>query len=277
MSKDVPASPATNEEEQEALLIGTQDGVRILTLNRPRRLNALTPELHQMLREALASAAADTSVGAVVLTGAGRAFCSGGDVSRGAEQAKSPETVEERADLSRLAATSALLLNRMPKPTIALINGAAVGAGLSLALACDLRFASRDAVLRTAYARIALSGDLGISYFLTRLVGPARARELMFLNDKLSGEDALRIGLINRLFDSDEFQSTALEIVRSVAHGPGIALRYMKQNLLLAETASLEQVIEREAYNMARCVRTQDAKEASIAFREKRTPDFRRR
>jgi 2-(1,2-epoxy-1,2-dihydrophenyl)acetyl-CoA isomerase len=277
MSEDVPASPATNEEEQEALLIGTRDGARILTLNRPQRLNALTPELHQMLREALVSAAADASVGAVVLTGAGRAFCSGGDVNRGTEQAKSPETVEERADLSRLAATSALLLNRMPKPTIALINGAAVGAGLSLALACDLRFASRDAVLRTAYARIALSGDLGISYFLTRLVGPARARELMFLNDKLSGEDALRLGLVNRLFDTDEFQSAAFEIVRSVAHGPGIALRYMKQNLLLAETASLEQVIEREAYNMARCVRTQDAKEASIAFREKRTPDFRRR
>jgi 2-(1,2-epoxy-1,2-dihydrophenyl)acetyl-CoA isomerase len=163
----------------------------------------------------------------------------------------------------------------MPKPTIALINGAAAGAGLTLALACDIRIASRTAILRTAYARIALCGDLGISYFLTRLVGPAKARELLFLDEKIDAESAQRIGLINRVVFEDQVQSTGLDIARALAEGPSVAFRYMKQNLALAETATLEQVIEREAYNSARCVRTQDVKEASAAFLEKRAPVFR--
>jgi 2-(1,2-epoxy-1,2-dihydrophenyl)acetyl-CoA isomerase len=167
-----------------------------------------------------------------------------------------------------------LLLARMPKPTIALVNGAAAGAGLTLALACDLRVASRDAVFRTAYGRIALSGDLGISYFLTRVVGPARARELMFLDRKIDAEEAARIGLVNQIFDTDRCREEGLKVAHALADGPGVALRYMKQNLSFAETATLEQAIEREAYNSARCVRTKDVKEAALAFREKRPPRF---
>jgi 2-(1,2-epoxy-1,2-dihydrophenyl)acetyl-CoA isomerase len=265
---------------ESPLLVRDEGRLRILTLNRPDRMNALTPELHHLLRDAIAAAADDAGVGAVVLTGAGRAFCSGGDVTRSAgdlDRAKPAESVEERADQVRLHATSALLLSRMPKPTIALINGAAAGSGLSLALACDLRLASRDAILRTGYLRIALPGDLGISYFLNRLVGPARARELMFLNEKLDASTAERIGLVNRVFDAAEFLPPALDIARTLADGPGIALRYMKQTLGFAESGSLEQVIEREAYNTARCVRTQDVKEATAAFREKRPPEFKSR
>jgi 2-(1,2-epoxy-1,2-dihydrophenyl)acetyl-CoA isomerase len=269
-----------NDESQSGespLLVADRGRLRILTLNRPERLNALTPELHHELLDAVGAAAEDAKVGAVVLTGAGRAFCSGGDVKRGADAAAKavvPETVEERADALRGHGRTTLLLSRMPKPTIALVNGPAAGAGLTLALACDLRIMSSDAVLRTAYARIALSGDLGISYFLTRLVGTARARELLFLDETIDAAAAERMGLVNRVVEAGRFAEEGMRVAQAMADGPGVALRYMKQNLALAETGTLEQVIEREAYNSARCVRTQDVKEASFAFREKRSPVF---
>jgi 2-(1,2-epoxy-1,2-dihydrophenyl)acetyl-CoA isomerase len=261
---------------EAALLVNTEHRLRILTFNRPDRLNALTPELHKGLHEALADAAADVNVGAVLLKGAGRAFCSGGDVKRSAEQSagQTPETVEQRADNVIAHGASTVLLSHMPKPTIALINGVAAGSGLSLALACDLRFASADAVFRTAYAGVALSGDLGISHSLTRIVGSARACELMLLNEKIGAEEAFRIGLVHRIYDPSDFPAQPLQIAASLAQGPGVALRYIKQNLHVAESGSLEQVIEREAYNTARCVRTQDVKEAALAFREKRAPVF---
>jgi 2-(1,2-epoxy-1,2-dihydrophenyl)acetyl-CoA isomerase len=211
------------------------------------------------------------------LTGAGQAFCSGGDVRRSAEaaeQATRPESVEERADTLLRHARTTLLLHRMPKPTIALVNGTAAGAGLTLALACDLRVMAASAVLRTAYARIGLSGDLGISYFLDRLVGPARAAELLMLNEKIDAATADRLGLVNRVLASDQFDADALALARALAEGPSVALRYMKQNLAAAQSGGFEQVVEREAYNAARCVRTQDVKEAALAFREKRDPVF---
>jgi 2-(1,2-epoxy-1,2-dihydrophenyl)acetyl-CoA isomerase len=162
----------------------------------------------------------------------------------------------------------------MPKITIALINGAAAGAGLTLALACDLRVAVSSAMLRTSYAQIALAGDLGISYFLTRLVGPSKARELMLFNEKISADQAHQLGLINRIVDQPGLTGATLEWVNQLAEGPSVAFGYMKQNLLLAETGSLEEVVEQEAINSAHCVRTRDVKEASAAFREKRPPNF---
>jgi len=263
--------------EEASLLVTDRGRLRILTLNRPDRLNALTPDLHHRLRDAVLAAAEDPDVGAVALTGAGRAFCSGGDVKRSAESAAArPETVEERADALRRHGQTTLTLSRMPKPTIAIVNGVAAGAGMTLALACDLRFMAEDAFLRTAYARIALPGDLGISYFLDRLVGSSRARELLFLDEKIPAPDCLRLGLVNRLYVPDTPEA-GLAVAARLAEGPGIALRYMKQNLALAESATLEHVIEREAYNSARCVRTQDVKEAALAFREKRDPIFQGR
>jgi 2-(1,2-epoxy-1,2-dihydrophenyl)acetyl-CoA isomerase len=257
------------------LLTRTEGRLRILTLNRPDRLNALTPELHHMLVNAVTEAAADPGVGAVALIGAGRAFCSGGDVKRSsADAAKAPQTIEERADALRGHSQTTLQLSRMPKPTIALINGAAAGAGLTLALACDLRVMANDAMLRTAYGRIALAGDLGISYFLTHLVGPSRARELLLLDEKIDAATAERFGLVNRVVASGEFEEQGMRIALALANGPSIAFRYMKQNLAFAETATLEEVIEREAHNSARCVRTQDVKEAALAFKEKREPNF---
>ncbi|MGF6999370.1 enoyl-CoA hydratase-related protein [Paraburkholderia sp. GAS32] len=263
-------------QEGRGELTKARDGrVLILTLNRPDSLNALTPGLHQQLLDALRDAASDKEVGAVVLSGAGRAFCSGGDMRRSEAPSGSARlSMEDRADSLLHHGETVRLLHSMPKPTIAMINGVAAGAGLALALACDMRFAAREATLSTSYVRVAMSGDLGVSYFLTQLVGSARARELMFLGDKISAEDGLRIGLITRLEDASDLRQATLNTAARLADGPAIALRYIKQNIVRAETGSLDEVMESEAFHMARCSRTQDVKEAAFAFREKRTPRF---
>ena len=267
------SSDVTNE-----LLVRDEGRLRLITLNRPERMNALTPDLHHRLQDAVVSAADDADVGAVALTGSGRVFCAGGDVRKSADDAaKAPrrETVEERADAVKAHGRTAIALHTMGKPTIALVNGAAAGSGMALALACDMRIMSADAVMRTAYARIGLSGDLGLSFFLQRIAGPAKAAELLFLNEKLDAEACEKIGLTNRVLSSADFQNKALAIAKALAAGPTVAFRYMKQNLQTAASGSLELTIEREAYNTAHCVRTQDVKEATRAFREKRDPEFK--
>ena len=259
--------------EAPVLLSERRGRVALITLNRPDRLNALSAELHEALIAALTDVAHDEGVGAVVLTGAGRAFCSGGDLGSN----RAATTPEKRADDLIHHSESARLLHGMPKPTIAMINGAAAGAGLTFALACDFRIASRKAMLTTAYAKVALSGDYGVSYFLGKLVGAAKARELLFLSDRIDAEEALRVGLVNRVEDEERLSEAVMELADRLANGPGVAFRYMKQNLILAESEALGPVLEREAYNMARCSRTGDAAEAGAAFREKRPPVFQSR
>jgi 2-(1,2-epoxy-1,2-dihydrophenyl)acetyl-CoA isomerase len=262
-------------ESEPVLLSSTEGRVHILTLNRPEKLNALTKQLHDELLAAVTRVSTDKSVGCVLLTGAGAAFCSGGDLGS-APQGAEPQrpTQEDRADSLLHHAETTRLLHSMPKPTIAMVNGVAAGAGLALALACDFRVMSRAAVLTTSYLRAGLSGDLGVSYFLTHLVGPARARELLFLNRKLDAETALQWGLANRIEDPDGLSAATLDVARQLAEAPAVAIRHMKQNLLRAETQTLPEVIESEAFGMARSSRTQDAKEAALAFREKRPPKF---
>ena len=259
----------------EAPLLRELEGrVLVLTLNRPRRLNALTSELHAQLREAVEHAAHDPEVGALILTGSGHAFCSGGDLG-GRNQSQAPLTLEQKADELRHHGETARLLHQMPKPTVAMLNGVAAGAGLALALACDLRIASHAAILTTAYAKMALSGDLGVSYFLTHLVGGAKAAELLFLSEKIDATEAHRIGLVNRVLEAAALRDSTLELARQLAQGPAIAFRYMKRNLGCAQTGSLEAVLESEAYGMARCGRTQDVKEAAAAFKGKRAAVFK--
>ncbi len=249
--------------------------VLILTLNRPDKLNALTPELHRLLHAAVIDAAQDANIGAVVITGAGRAFCSGGDMGGRRDSAGAAPTLEQRADELRSHGETARLLHEMPKPTLAMINGVAAGAGLALALACDLRIAAGGAVLTTSYVNVALSGDLGSSYFLTRLVGSAKARQLMLLSDKIDAAEGHRIGLINLIAEPNMLRETTMQVARHLADGPAVALRYIKRNLLCAETGSLSEVMDSEAFGMARCGRTQDVKEAAQAFRDKRPPIFK--
>lgn len=252
-----------------------------LVLNRPDRLNALTAELHDQLLHALEAAAGDESVGAVVLTGSGRGFCAGGDVGGGkkpstdaAQKPRSGGGMEKHADRLRHHGRSAQLLHTMPKPTIAAVNGIAAGAGMALALACDFRIASADAAFRASYRNIALSGDLGISYFLHHLVGPTKARELMLFDRKIDAAEAQRIGLVGTLAEPAAFEAEVARLAAELAAGPPIAQRHIKRNLVLAAYSSLDQVIDAEAYAMARCARTGEAKEAIAAFREKRTPDY---
>jgi 2-(1,2-epoxy-1,2-dihydrophenyl)acetyl-CoA isomerase len=269
-SQTTASSPASAPLET-----AREGGVLILTLNRPDRLNALTEELHSQLLDAVRGAACDETVAVLVLTGAGRAFCSGGDMGTRRPGSEHRPTLEERADELLRHSETVRLLHTMPKPTLAMVNGVAAGAGLALALACDLRIASREAVLTTSYIKVALSGDLGSSYFLTQLVGSAKARELLFLSEKLDAESALRMGLVSRVEEPGALREETLKLARQLAAGPSVALRYIKRNINCAETATLEQVLQSEALAMARCGRTQDVKEAASAFREKRPPVFK--
>jgi 2-(1,2-epoxy-1,2-dihydrophenyl)acetyl-CoA isomerase len=230
------------------------------------------------LADALPRRAQDPAVGAIVLTGAGRGFCAGGDVKAMAEGGEAEgATLEERAQGLRSRMEVSRWLHELPKPTIAMIRGAAAGAGLSLALACDLRVAGDTARLGTAFARVGYSGDFGGSYFLTRLVGTARARELYFTADLLDARQALAIGLVNRVVPDAQLEDETMGLARRLARGPRIALSYMKRNLNAAETGTLEDVFDLEAWHHTRCGMTEDHREAARAFVEKREPVFRGR
>lgn len=262
--------PATDD----VLGIERDGRLLILTLNRPDRLNALSPALHRALHAAVHDAATNPAVGAVVLTGAGRAFCSGGDVGE-RDRSAAPQTQEQRIDAMLVNGGTTRLLHDMGKPTLALVNGAAAGAGLTLALACDMRIASDDAVFTTAYVRLGLSGDHGAAWFLTKLVGPARAAELMYLSERVDAAGALALGLVNRVVAAGSLLAHGIEIGHRLANGPPVALRHIKRNIRMAEHARLAEVIEREAEAMVRCSKTEDVKEALLARREKRDPVFK--
>ncbi len=256
------------------LLETIEDGVATLTLNRPDRLNALSEEMVSMLCTALTRLGADPAIGAIVLTGAGRGFCAGGDVKR---MATTQQTMEQRQEGLRWRHESVRLLRTIGKVVIAAVNGPAAGAGLSLALACDLRVAARSARFRTAFAAVGFSGDFGGSWSLTRLVGTAKAREMYYLNPQLDAEEALRLGLVTQLADDDALLADATVMARRIADGPRVAFAYMKRNLHAAETEPLGTVLDMEALGQARTGTTEDHKEAARAFVEKRSPVFRGR
>ncbi|HVH81838.1 MAG TPA: enoyl-CoA hydratase [Stellaceae bacterium] len=258
------------------LLEAIENGVAWLTLNRPERLNALSPEMTGSLTEALNRLATDHEVGCIVVTGAGRGWCSGGDVktmeSRGRDQ-----TVEDRAEGLRRSHQLPLLMRNCPKVIIGMINGPVAGAGLGLALACDLRIAGRAARFGTAFVRIGYSGDYGGTWSLTRLIGTAKARELYMLGDVIDAEEAHRLGMVNRLIDDDELRDETMTLARRIADGPRVALGYIKKNLFAAETEPFQTVLDLEAAHQARCAFTEDHKEAVAAFVEKRRPVFKGR
>src|SRR5947209_18236126 len=222
------------------------DGVATLTLNRPDRLNALSTPIMDGLLEALPRLAGDPVVGAIVLTGAGRAFCAGGDVKRMAEEPVARSGAEDvpglrsRMEISRL-------LHEIPKPTIAMVNGAAAGAGLAMALACDLRIAGESARFVTAFAKVGFSGDFGGSYFLSKLVGTGKARELYFTAEPLNAAQALALGIVNRVTPDAELATATFAFAQKLARGPRIALAAMKQNFNAAENRTLAELLDLEA------------------------------
>ena len=270
-----------NEVSENHLLERIEGGVATLTMNRPESMNALSASMMAGLREAVPRLALDPAVRVIVLTGAGRAFCAGGDVKGMAARADAtgpPPSMEARAHGLREGMEVSRWLHEMPKPTIAMIRGAAARAGLSLALACDLRIASDNARFATAFAKVGFSGDYGGSYFLPKLVGAAKARELYFTADILNAQQALDLGIINRVVPDAELVAETTALASRLAQGPSVAYGYMKRNLNATEAgASLEEVFDLEAWNMTRTGQTEDHKEAARAFVEKRQPTFQGR
>jgi 2-(1,2-epoxy-1,2-dihydrophenyl)acetyl-CoA isomerase len=263
------------------LLASLDDGILTLTMNRPEARNAMTGPMTAALAEQLASAELDAAVKCVVLTGAGQGFCGGGDVKAMAASGDGTvgdNTIDGAVHRQRVnqRATSGKLFT-MPKPTIASLNGAAAGGGLALALACDLRIMASTAILTTAFARVGFSGDYGGTYFLTQLVGAAKARELYFLSDRIGAHEALRLGLTNWVCESDELADKTREIALRLASGPTVAYRYMKENLNRAMTGELNDCLDLEATHHVHCGQTEDHREATKAFVAKREPVFRGR
>ncbi len=252
-----------------------------ITLNRPESMNAMSADMMRGLADALDRCANDDDVRAVVLTGAGeRAFCAGGDVKgmaarRGSGGDGKGPSLDERIDgLLASMRSSSLVLHTMPKPTIAAINGFAMGAGLSLALACDLRIMAAEAQLGTAFAGVALAGDYGGTWFMTRLIGAGRARELYFLNERVPADRALELGLVNRVVPRDELRAATEELAGRLASGPTKTLGMMKTSLVAAEHSDLESLLALEARHQILSGTTEDHREAAKAFVEKRKPNF---
>jgi len=256
------------------LIEARADRVLTLTMNRPERKNALSPELYEQLLSSLERASCNLEVGAVILTGAGGGFCSGGDVSRMAGVGQSG-SAEERMDLLRVRTRIVELLHAMPKPTIAMVQGAAIGAGLSLATACDLRYGDATARFRTGFVDVGLSGDFGGHYFLPRIVGAAKTREMYLVSRTIDAVEAVSIGLLNRIYDGDQLEAEVMSVARDLAARPGIAVRYLKRNLDTAFNATLPEVLDAEVVRHVRCTQTDDHREAAAAFVERRKPVFR--
>lgn len=240
--------------DEPTVLIENQSGVRIITLNRPDRLNALNGEIMAPLVDATADAARDTSVGCVVITGAGRGFCSGGDLKGDRDPVVVSNEAGSRTEqgFTRLRGymETSRLLHEMPKPTIAMINGPCAGAGIGIAGACDLRFAGKSATFLSAFDKIGAGGDFGSSWFWTKIVGTGIARELFLLSETLSGEEAYGKGLYTKLFDDAALRPETLKIAHKLADGPRTGYRYMKANLNNAEDWAFEAQFDQEALNM---------------------------
>ncbi|AFK52322.1 enoyl-CoA hydratase-related protein [Tistrella mobilis] len=258
------------------LLERIENGVAWLTLNRPERRNAMSRPMLAALVSALTRLAADDEVRVVVLTGAGGAFCAGGDVKRMAEtaEAEAAKSSERRATELRQVMEASRWLHEMGKPTIAALPGPAAGAGLSLALACDMRIAARTAVMTTAFAKVALSGDFGGSWFLTQLVGPAKARELYLTAELLDMAAAEKLGLVNRVVDAEALEAQTRMTAETLARGPALTYAAIKRNMNLAQTGTLSEVMDLEAIQHTRCSESADHREAAQAFVEKRAPRF---
>src|SRR5436190_11389083 len=254
---------ATGTDE---LLCAIRDRVAIITLNRPQARNSLSDHLTPALRTMIRTCGENPDVHVLLITGAGTAFCAGGNVKgMGAhrDEKKLEMSYDEKvADLQERQRLLTGALASVRKPTIAALPGPAVGAGLALAMACDIRIAAQSAFVSTGYLRVALSGDYGIAWLLTRLVGTSRARELMFTAEKIDAVRCETIGLVNRVVPDDKLQSEAFALAKSMAEGPTLALRYMKDNLDEALMCDFATARDHEAERMIRAQVTADHRAA---------------
>jgi 2-(1,2-epoxy-1,2-dihydrophenyl)acetyl-CoA isomerase len=281
-AKPCAVYPEKEVHMPDVILDKRDDGVAVVTLNRPDSLNAMGGDLLPLLGKHLDECRWDGAVRCVVLTGAGRAFCAGGDVKNmaaatsGGDGKRSPAAtfargVDELRDAQR---QTSYALHTMPKPTIAMVNGHAVGAGLSLALACDIRIASDRAKFGTVFRNVGFSGDFGGSYFLQRLVGNEKARLLYFTGQIIDAAEAQSMDMVSKVVNHDDLEAETMALASLIASGPSLAYARMKENLNRSETCDLLTLLEQEALNMRLSGTTQDHREAARAFVEKRAPTF---
>ena len=261
--------------EPNSFLYEVRDSVGWITLNRPERLNALTFEVYRELTDTFSRLRAERSVRAVVITGAGRAFCSGGDV----HDIIGPlfeRDMQGLLEFTRMTCELVRNIRALPKPVIASLNGTTAGAGACIALASDIRIASEEAKIAFLFVRVGLSGaDMGAAYLLPRVVGLAKATELLYTGDFIDAREAERIGLYNRVVTADELTDVTREFATRMASGPGFALAMTKEMLNREMEVSLDTALEWEAQAQASCMQHPDYREAYEAFTEKRAPQFR--
>jgi enoyl-CoA hydratase/carnithine racemase len=252
-----------------------EEGVAIVTLNDPENRNPLGYDLRPVLRETIDGIARDDDIRCLLLTGAGDAFCAGGNAK--AMAADEQPALEDRIRMIRWESEVVAVIHEMAKPSIAALPGPAAGAGFSLALACDLRIAAESAFMLTAFKRLGLPGDFGGSWLLTQLVGPARARELYFTSRRVQADECERLGLVNRVVPDEALQAEAISLARELAQGPPVAYRWMKDNLNRALHADLRSCLAEEAERQCWAAETEDFREATRAFVERRPPEFKGR
>ena len=267
------------ETGTEDLLAQLEGGVLTITLNRPDARNAMSGAMTAALATQLADAELNPAVKVIVLTGAGKGFCAGGDVkgmAASGDGTVGDNTIDGAIHRQRVNQRStAGKLYSMPKPTIAALPGAAAGAGLSLALACDLRIMSVNAIMTTAFAKVGFSGDYGGTFFMSQLIGTAKARQLYYLSERVSAEQALDLGLTNWVCDAEELAAKTKEIAAQLAAGPTVAFRYMKENFARAiASGDVDDCLDLEATHHVHCGQTEDHRNATKAFVEKREPVF---
>ena len=260
--------------QNEQLLVQTEQHVRTITLNRPERLNALNTELAEAIQAAVKNATLDDDVRVIVLTGAGRGFCAGLDLTGSAAADLEGQTRYERLDPLGWVGRQALTLTQSDKPIIAAINGAAAGAGLSLALAADIRLMAAGGRITTGYLRRGLCPDGGMAYFLPRLVGASRAAELILSARDIDAEEAERIGLVSRVLPAEGFQQAVANYATDLAGGPPIAQTLAKRLLIQSPDQDLRAMLELELASIKRCFTTEDVREGMAAFLQKRKPAF---
>jgi len=249
------------------------DGILTITLNRPDRLNAFIGHMRRDLAEALEHAGSDRNVRVVIITGAGRAFCAGGDIAFMAELMQR-RNAEEFSRILGAGRRVIFAIRQMTKPVIASINGPASGAGCNLAFACDLLIASTNATFSQSFAKVGLHPDWGGTYFLPRLVTPNKACEMFFLGESIDAAEAMRLGIVNQVVAPDDLESATLELAQRLRAAPPIALAAAKHAVYMSQAAELEEMLRYETEAQLRCFESDDAHEGIHAFLEKREPRF---
>ncbi len=269
MSEGTPAAAPV-------LLETIQSGIAVLVLNRPERMNALNNDLATALNGALSRIAGDEAVRVVVITGAGRAFCAGGDlavIGKGREANNS----KELEPILRAGMAAVLKIRTMPQPVIAAVNGAAAGAGMNVALAADIRISAEEAVFGQNFAKVGLFPDYGGTYFLPELVGPSKAAEMFYTGDMIDAQTALRLNLVNKVVPAAQLEAEVKTLAQKIASGPPLAIRAVKKVLFGDHKTALERALEAEVEHQMKCFASEDCLEGVHAFFEKRAPQFRGR